>query len=54
MMELKDWSSPSFIKTTKLQPTTEQPSTKNRLDTIKKRYPTLEDKEKATQRQYEG
>ena len=28
MAEQKDWSSPSLIKTTKLQPNAEQPSTK--------------------------
>ena len=50
MAEQKDWSSPSLRKTTKLQPTAEQPSTKQ-TGNYQERYCTLEDKEEATSRQ---
>ena len=49
MAEKKDWSAPSLIKATKLQPTAEQPSTKYTTN-YQKIYPTSECKEEATSR----
>ena len=53
MAEWKDWSSASLIKTTKLQPNAEQPSTKW-TGNFQKRYPTPEDKEESTSRGRRG
>ena len=53
MVEEKDWSSSSLIKTTKLQLTAEQPSNKL-IAKCEKRYPTPEDKEEATSRGRRG
>ena len=47
MAEQKDWSSPSFIKATKLQPIAEQPSTKQ-TENYQKSFPTIKAKEEAT------
>ena len=52
MAEEKVWSLPSLIKATELQPTAEQPSTKQ-IANYQKRYPSPEDKEEATSRQQE-
>ena len=53
MAEQKDWSSPSLIKTKKLQPMAEQPSIKQ-TENFQKRYPTLEEKQEDTSRWKEG
>ena len=53
MAEKKDWSSPSLIKTTELQPnaSTKWTGTFNQMDwKLSKRYPTPEDKEEAPSR----
>ena len=53
MAKQKDWSSPSLMKTTKLQPNAEQPS-REQMENSTKRYPTpTKDKQEATQRQQE-
>jgi len=49
MAEEKDWSSTSLIKTTKLHPNAEQPST-NWTGNFQKDIPTPGDKEEATSR----
>ena len=49
MVEQKDWSSPSLIKTAELQPNAEQPSAKWTRN-FQKVNTTPEDKEEATSR----
>ena len=53
MVEKKDWSSTSFLKTTKFTPKCW--AIINQMDwKLSKRYPTLEDKEEATSRGRRG